>query len=136
MGLAERRAAKEFETKKFPALKEAIDKAAGFAVAIEVAWDKLATPDNVHLYDEAWEKVYFQPLAEAFAAICIDDMGKDALKGALNKVIVTNINGTYNGENIATFAGGVLTLDHEPFSNIGDVADRIKGITRTLESAL
>ena len=136
MGLAERRAAKDFETKRFPQLKEAIDKAACFAVAVEVAWEKLAAPDQAHLYEESWEKVYFRPLAEAFTAICIDDMGKEALKASLKKVVITNSGGTYYGDRIATFSDGVLTLDHEPCTNVDDVADRTTGIRKVLESAL
>ena len=28
-------------------------------------WDQLCAPEYAHLYQEAWEKVYFQPLIEA-----------------------------------------------------------------------
>src|SRR3954462_2343928 len=76
MGLAERRAAKEFETKRFPQLKKDIDDAAGFEVPVTVAWDTLAKEGEAHLYDDCWPKVYFQPLVAAFKGITIDDMGK------------------------------------------------------------
>lgn len=136
MGLAEKRAAKEFETKVFPGLKSEIDAAAGFEVPVEVEWESLALADQAHLYDESWRAVYFTPLVAALKAITIDDMGKEALKAGLKKVVVRNKGGIYYGSAWATFEGGVLTLDHEPTTNVGDVDDRIKGAQQVLEKAL
>ena len=42
MGLAERRAAKEFEDTQFPALKDEIMKLAGGPIALEINWNQLA----------------------------------------------------------------------------------------------
>jgi len=136
MGLAERRAAKGFETALFPKLKADVDAAAGFEVAMEVNWEALSIADMSHLYDECWPQVYFTPLVDAFKAICVDDMGKEALKGALKKIIITNVGQVHYGDNIARFENGVLTLDHEPCTNVGDVGARAKGIQKTLEAAL
>lgn len=136
MGLAERRAAKSFETNQLPALQKEIDQAAGFSVPLEINWEQLSPEGQAHLYEESWTKVYFRPLVEAFKAICVDDMGKEALKGALKKVVINSSQGVYSGEQIATFEGGVLTLDHEPTTNIDEVAARAKGIQATLEKSL
>ncbi|AFE04486.1 hypothetical protein COCOR_02112 [Corallococcus coralloides DSM 2259] len=136
MGLAERRAAKEFETKRFPQFKKDIDEAAGFEVPVTVAWDTLALEGESHLYDQCWGQVYFVPLIEALKGITIDDMGKEALKGALKQIEIQNRSDISYGERMATFEGGILRLDHRPHTNIDDVKDRTKGIQTLLESKL
>jgi hypothetical protein len=136
MGLAERRAAKEFETKRFPQLKKDIDDAAGFEVPVEVAWETLAKEGESHLYAESWPKVFFEPLVTALKAITIDDMGKEALKGGLKKVVIQNRSGAYYGDRMANFEGGTLTLDHEPHTNVDNISERVEGIQKLLESKL
>lgn len=138
MGLTERRAQKEFQDSLFPALKAQIDKAAGFDVPIEVDWESLSVADYSHLYKEAWPKVYFDPTVEAIKAICVDDMGKEALKAKLKKIVIHNKHDISNGSRWASFddASGTVTLDHSPVSNIDDVKDRKAGLQTLLESKL
>ncbi|XXF76229.1 hypothetical protein P2318_24665 [Myxococcaceae bacterium GXIMD 01537] len=136
MGLAERRAAKEFETKRFPQFKREIDEAAGFEVPVTVAWDTLSVEGESHLYDDCWPRVYFAPLVEALKGITFDDMGKEALKAGLKKVEIQNRGDIYSADRIASFEGGTLLLDHLPHTNVDDVADRAKGIRTLLESKL
>ena len=62
MGLAERRATKEFQDKQFIELRNEIHKVAGFAVPIEVAWDQLAVEGQVDYYKEAWPEIFFKPV--------------------------------------------------------------------------
>ncbi len=131
MGLAERRAIKAFQDNKFPALKSEIDQAAGFPVELEVAWETLAVDDYDHLYDEALPKVYFLPLTEAFKAITIDDMGRDALKDGLKKVIFR-----HSGTNELSFQDGIVILDHSPISNLDYWEDRKKTLQHALEKGL
>ena len=135
MGLAERRAAKEFETNKFPDLKKQVIAAAGFEVPIEVDWESLATIDQAHLYDESWPKIYFQSLIDGFKQITVDQMGKDALKGALKKIVIKNRGGHYSAPSCYEFTGGVLTLDHE-LSNVDNVKERAEELKKLLESKL
>ncbi|BCB77528.1 hypothetical protein Pflav_039380 [Phytohabitans flavus] len=80
MGLAERRAALAFSTEEYPGWRSKFDQAACFEVPVEVAWDELAVDGYADDYSAFFTKVYFRPLAEALAAITIDDLGKDALK--------------------------------------------------------
>lgn len=136
MGLAERRAAKDFETHRFPQLKQDIDAAAGFDVPVVVHWDTLAREGESHLYDQCWPKVYFQPLISALKDITVDDMGKDALKAALKKIEIRNQKGNSSGHRIATFESGTLTLDHEPHTNVDDLHERLEAIRKLLESKL
>ncbi len=131
MGLNERRAAKAFQDTKFPALKAAIDAAAGFPLELEVAWDSLTHEGSSNLYDEGWTKVYFTPLTNALKAIGIDDMGKEAMKASLKRVIIRD-----EGSSWPAFEGGVLTLKFSALSNLDDVNDRTKTIQETLEKGL
>ena len=136
MGLAERRAAKEFETKVFPGYKQKIAQVAQFEVPIEVDWEALAAPEYAHLYAESWPQVYFEPVVQALEAICVDDMGRDALKAGLKKIVLTNRSDVSYADNCVKFEGGVLTIDHLPCTNVDYVDDRKKAIQKKLELAL
>lgn len=136
MGLAERRAIQAFESNRLPEFQQEIDQAARFEVALDVKWQTLAVEEQSHLYDECWTKIYFAPLIAAFAAICQDEMGQDALKAALKQVTIQNTGGIYYGNRWATFQDGILNLDHEPTTNADDVAARTNGLIKVLEAAL
>ncbi len=81
-----------------------------------------------HLYAEAFPKVYFQPATQAFEGICIDDMGKEAMQSSLKKIVIQNAGDITSAPKWATFADGVLTLDHKPCSNIDYIDDRAKSL--------
>jgi hypothetical protein len=136
VGLAERRAIKEFETNRFPDLKQRIDQAAKFEVTMEVKWDTIAVEGESHLYDDSWPKVYFYPLIAALKSVCQDELGQEALREGLKQIIVQNMSGAYYGDRWAHFQKGVLLLDHLPTTNIDDVDDRTKGLIKVLESGL
>ncbi len=136
MGLAERRAAKEFETNQFPALKAKVVAAAGYDVPMEIDWESLSAPEYAHLYAEAWPKVYFETLAQGFSNITVDQMGKDALKAALKKIIIKNTDSHYSAPGCYKFENGVLTFDHQPCSNVDDIKDRARELQKMLEAKL
>ncbi|MFP2903916.1 hypothetical protein ACLESD_02345 [Pyxidicoccus sp. 3LFB2] len=136
MGLAERRAAKQYEDTVYPKLKQQVDAAAHFEVPLDVNWQSLAIEERAHMYEECFTKVYFTPLIEAFQAICVDDMGREALKEKLKRVVIRNTADNSYAGNMVTFEAGVLTLDHKPTTNIDDVKDRKDAIQKTLEAAL
>jgi hypothetical protein len=136
MTLAERRIVNEFETGQFPALKTRVEEAAGFPVPVEVRWDTLAVPGESRLYAECWPPVYFEPLIAGLAAVCRDDMGREAVKSAVKKIVIQNTKGCVYGDCWATFADGVLTLDHESLTNSGAIEERKNGLVAVLESNL
>lgn len=136
MGLAERRAAKKFETEVFPAIQAQIDEVAGYHLPLEVRWDDLAVDGYAHLYEEAWSKVYFIPLVRALQAVTVDEIGRSALVAGLRSVVVLNKGSVYYADAMATLRQGVLTLDHEPCTNVDDVDDRAKAIQAVLEAGL
>lgn len=135
MGLAERRAAQDFETNHWPALKKKIDEAAGFEVDIEVKWDTLAKEGKyVNQWTDAWPKIYFAPIIEAFKQIARDAMGKQALKESLKKVVVQNTTSSFSSY-WASFESGQLTLDYQ-FTNVSDVKARTDVLVKELETKL
>lgn len=131
MGLAERRAVKNYSESEFPKMKAKIDAVAGFDVPFDVAWDTLAEDDYAHMLEDSIPKVYFKPILEAFREIVIDDMGKEALKEGVNSVVVR-----WTGEKALEFEDGVLTVDHSPISNVSQWENRRDSLQKALEDAL
>ena len=135
MGLAERRAIKDFQDNHFPKLQAEIHAAAGFPVPVEVTWDQLATEGQSSMYVEAWTEIFFKPAIEALRRIGVDDMGKDALKAGLKKIEFRNASGYYSSGSAITFQSGTLMIDHE-LSNVGDTSDRTKAAVELMEKSL
>lgn len=139
MGLAERRAAKDFQDNHFPSWTRKIHAAVGFDVPIEVDWPSLSIEGQAHLYGEAWPKVYFQPLVEGLTNIARDDLGKEALKSSLKKITIkhnANITNGDEGYGYAKFENGALAIEHAAHTNIDDIATRTNGLVSSLEKAL
>ena len=107
MGLAERRAVKEFQDGNFPTLHQEINTAAGFDVNINVDWDTLAVDGMSHCYTEGFS-LLFGTVRDALGEICADDMGKEALKEALKSVHVCNTLDTCAESNAVSFEDGIL----------------------------
>ncbi len=136
MGLKEKRFTKTFQEEQFPDLKQQIVAAACFDVPLEIAWSSLFEERFLHLYQDTYPKIYFQPLIDAFTAITADDMGKEALALGLSKIVITNKNDHHNPVHAYTFSTGVLTVDHSPVANADDVASRTKILIALLENNL
>jgi hypothetical protein len=136
MGLAERRASKEFQDTAFAPLKAKIDRAAGFPVTLEVKWDQLAKEDAAHGYADSWPKIYFNVAIAAFESIGRDQMGKDALKAGLKLVVFQNTANHYSASSAITFSSGVLTIDHDPYSNVDYEKERTDYTIALLEKGL
>lgn len=135
MGLAERRSAERFKTEDYPDWKTRIDQAVGFDVPVEVAWSELAVEDYAASYAEFFPKVYFEPLVQALKEVGVDEMGREALREGLSKIVIRNSGDFYSASGFS-FADGVLTFDHKPQTNIGDGEERAKALQRILESGL
>lgn len=131
MGLAERRAVKGFQENKFPKLQQEVHQAAGFPVELDIRWDTLGVDDYAEMYEDAFVKVYFKPLIEALRAVACDDLGREALKEGLKKVVIR-----HTGTADIAFSGGVLTFDHHPVSNLDYWSDRKATLQKALEKGL
>lgn len=132
MGLVERRALKKFEDEAFPKLQARINEAAGFEVEISVKWETLAEDGYAHLYDEAFEKVFFKPLLQAIKGVCVDDLGRDALREGLKRVAIQG------GSASVSFEKGVLSVSYNPVANLeaSDIKERAQTIQEALEKGL
>jgi hypothetical protein len=141
LGLAERRALKEYQEKTFPDLKKRIDAAAGFEVPLEVAWESIAIVGQAESYNEPtyFTDVLFIPLIEAFKDITRDDQGKAALKGGLKKIIIQHDPATAPASNYPNglkFEAGELSINWTPGVNSGDIKDRTAALKSVLEPKL
>jgi len=136
MGLNERRTTHDFQTNELPGLQAKVDEAAGFNVPIEVHWDQLTPEGESHLYSASWKAVYFEPLIAALKSVARDDMGREALKAGLKRVVIVNATGNYYPDNWAKLEAGTLTLDHEPLVNAGDVEPRSARLVSVIENGL
>lgn len=136
MGLKERRIIKAFQTEQYPALEAEINKAAGFEVPMDIKWDTLMEDRFSHIYHNTFPKIYFQPLIDAFKAICIDEMGIELLKAGLKNVIIVNENNEHSLGKAITFEAGVLKINHSPVINADNIEDKANRIIELLENKL
>jgi hypothetical protein len=138
MGLAEKKALKEFQTTIYPDFEARIKALVGSATEIDIEWDAMAVDGQAHLYNDCLPKVFFEPLLSALENIVSDDLGKEALEQKLKKIKITNTNAFHNSRGFE-FTEGTLTLDHRPTVNTAHQVDqdqRTDAITKKLETGL
>jgi ABC-type Na+ efflux pump permease subunit len=139
--LSERRAITAYEQGAYAVLLKDIQAAAGFAVPVEVNWASIALPDQSASYanDDFWSNVFFVPLKKALAAAAVDDMGKQAVKAKLKKIVIHYDAATAPASAYAdgvSFKDGALTLNFAPYTNAGDIEPRANAIQKVLEAGL
>jgi len=88
MGLNERRKIKELQEVTFPARVKEIEEICGKAIPYEVDWDSLA--DDAEALNFI-DNLSCHRLNMALRMICIDDMGKEAVRDGLKKVKLKNV---------------------------------------------
>lgn len=140
-GLAERRAAAEYQAGKFKELETEIQAAAGFPVPVKVDWSKLSLAGESENYkqDGFWTNIYFVPLIAALKGVTQDDMGKTALKENLKEIQITYDEATAPASNYANglaFESGMLKINFKPWSNADDINQRKEAIQKALEDKL
>ncbi|NJC28197.1 hypothetical protein [Neolewinella antarctica] len=133
--LAARRVVQNFQDATYPSLTERLNAAAGTELTYEINWDELVSEGYTDLYEQDWPKLYFEPLIAAFTSLSADDIGKTALRDGLKKVVIRNTTTCYSSTCWASFADGVLTLDHQ-FANVPLVEDRTASLLELLEKSL
>ena len=136
MGLKEKRIIKAFQTEHYPALEAEINEAAGYAVPMDIKWDTLMENRFSHIYHHTFPKIYFQPLIEAFKAICVDEMGAELLRAGLKNVVIVNENNEHSLGKAITFEDGVLKINHSPVINADNIEDKANRIIELLENKL
>ena len=105
MGLNERRKIKELQEVMFPARVKEIEEICGKAIPYEVDWDSLA--DDAEALNFI-DNISCHRLNMALRTICIDDMGKEAVRDGLKRIRLKNVKDKSAMK--MTFDGGVLEM--------------------------
>ena len=88
MGLNERRKMKELQEVVFPGRVKEIEEICGAAIPYEVDWDSLA--DDAEALNFI-DNISCHRLNMALRTICIDDLGKQAVREGLKKIKLKNV---------------------------------------------
>ncbi len=105
MGLAERRKIKELQDTTFPGRVKEIEEICGKAIDYEVDWDSLADDaEGLNFIDN----ISCHRLNMALRTICIDDMGKEAVRDGLKLIKLKNVKD--KAEMKISFDDGVLEM--------------------------
>jgi hypothetical protein len=105
MGLNERRKIKELQDTTLPGRVKEIEEICGKPVPYEVDWDSLADDaEGLNFLDN----ISCHRLNMALRTICVDDMGKEAVRDCLNLIKLKNVKD--KAEMKINFDGGVLEM--------------------------
>ena len=105
MGLNERRKIKELQETTLPGRVKEIEEICGAPIPYEVDWDSLA--DDMEALNFL-DNISCHRLNMALRTICLDDMGKQAVREGLKKIKLKNVK--TQAEMSMTFTGGVLEM--------------------------
>ncbi len=105
MGLEEKRWAKSKREKDGPAFVAQIQAITGTKAAVDIDWD--AFSENLEEVGYISDDQYgLNNLLRALTSICGDDLGKDAIKDSLKKVVVKPAK---SAETKFAFEGGIIS---------------------------
>jgi len=105
MGLQERRLIKQLQEETLPAVISEIETLCGAGIEWNVDWDSLSTSMESLGYVNTYG---FQTVLQAFKNICIDDMGKEAIRDGVKRVVLKKVKDI--SEMKQTFENGVLEI--------------------------
>ncbi|HUS31227.1 MAG TPA: hypothetical protein VMZ53_22105 [Kofleriaceae bacterium] len=105
MGLAEKRWAADKKKTDEPAFVTQVASTLGFSVPVEIDWDTFSNnlDDTQYLTHDSYG---LPNLVKALSTITADDLGKEAIKGALKKIVIRPAPAD---DTAFTFADGVIT---------------------------
>ena len=105
MGLNERRKIKELQDTTLPARVKEIEDICGKPIPYEVDWESLADDaEGLNFLDN----ISCHRLNMALRTICVDDMGKEAVRDSLNLIKLKNVKDKSSMK--INFDGGVLEM--------------------------
>jgi len=105
MGLNERRKIKELQEVTLPGRVKEIEEICGKPISYEVDWESLADDAEALNF---MDNISCHRLNMALRSICIDDMGKEAVREGLTLVKLKNVKD--KGSMKMTFNAGVLEM--------------------------
>ena len=105
MGLTERRKIKELQDTTLPGRVKEIEEICGKPIPYEVDWESLADDaEGLNFLDN----ISCHRLNMALRAICLDDMGKEAVRDSLNLIKLKNVKDKAAMK--INFDGGILEM--------------------------
>ena len=105
MGLLERRKIKELQESAFPGRVKEIEEICGAPIQYDVDWDSFANDlEGLNFLDNG----SCHRLNMALRSICIDDLGKEAVRDGLKLIKLRNVGSA--GDMKITFVDGVLDM--------------------------
>lgn len=136
MGLVHKRILQEYQSTPYSEWKKKFDAVCGFEMPMEVKWDTMHKEQYQERdqYFKWFGMVYFNPLLEVFKQLCVDDMGKEAVKASVKKIIISN--GDVSSSRGSKFEDGVFHLVHSFHTNVDQEKERITGWRKLLESKM
>jgi hypothetical protein len=108
MGLIERRATLAYKEKKFPVWQAEIDAVAGYLLKYEVDWDAMSMEGQAEYYESMFDFGFFLPIKRALEQICVDDLGKEALRTQVTTLKL--MHDPIGGYIQASLEGGTLVI--------------------------
>src|SRR6266550_9351376 len=105
MGLNERRKIKELQDTTLPGRVKEIEEICGAPIPYDVDWESLA--DDMEALNFL-DNISCHRINMALRTICIDEMGKEAVRELLQKIKLKNVK--TKPEMSMTFTGGVLEM--------------------------
>ena len=105
MGLNERRKVKELQEVTFPAREKEIEEICGKAIPYDVDWASLA--DDAEALNFI-DNISCHRLNMALRTICVDDMGREAVREGLKRIRLKNVKD--KSAMRMGFEGGVLEM--------------------------
>ncbi|MEW6733980.1 MAG: hypothetical protein AB1489_21820 [Acidobacteriota bacterium] len=88
MGLREKRLIKTAQEELMPRYQSQLKSIIGHEIPLEAEWDSFVNDATALERLEDW---VLQPLTKAFSKICVDQLGKDAVKEGIKKIIFKNV---------------------------------------------
>ncbi|WP_075344553.1 hypothetical protein [Tenacibaculum agarivorans] len=136
MGLAERRIIKTYQEGKYQDFLSEIKDVIGGEIEFDIDWNSLPNEKYSKSLEEGLTEIYFKPILNSFKSIAEDDMGKEAIKESVKKIIIKDENDNAYASQTYKFNEGTLIVNHCSYTNIGNTDERTKILTKLLESNL
>lgn len=138
MGLAERRRIAEIREKHGPRFQSELNEAVGFELPFEI--EIASFPENktvLDCYDFNYESYGPGMVVQVFKNICYDDMGKDAVKAAIKKILFRNTakDPENPGDKSFSLVDGLLTIESS-FYGYSDKLFYAADLQQSLEALL
>ena len=143
MGLAEKRAVDTFKNSEYTEFLGKLKTILGRDVPVETNWDELTkriegySGDISVRFKDYFENMFSKSILTSFSAICVDNMGKEAVASILKKIIIKSDENASASEKGFKFEDGILSANMS-YTNTDEVnlGYRTEALQKILEKNL